>query len=406
MASIDFNSFSIATTTGKIKSFRTGNMEDLKRNVEAKRYLLPSNVLYRYEIAERIKFVENEISIIQRDLEIIEGILALACEEYNNVEETLEGYVSNLEYDAGGFNASQLFRRILSNNELLFRSSKTLVFGNLEIKESVFRNINVLYRNKKKVGDFVVNTGIPVFKVGAHFIDKYDEIHSSFKTLADAIAFVVGVADDDSTLAKALFKEVELPDKLVDIVDYANTTVEYIEAIKNKDYALATSKAVDLGTDILCDVVTEGTIQKTAFRMGQHMGENAVNSYIEYADNPNLETFGSMIYSSTIKGAWQGATETAYDIVDDIPVMGTWVKNSYEQLSDKTGLDAVFDVQSKLMDELFGQGFNGWVDGVKLIGNRIDKEIDDFKGDVTEAYNSAKDYVVNGFSSILTRFRK
>lgn len=406
MSVIEFNSFNIATTTAKIKSFRIVNIEELKNCINGKRYALTANVLGRYNILNSFNIINSEMTIIQKDLEIIERILALACQQYGDVEEVLDEYVSNLQYDSGSFVAHDAFMKAFSQNELLFKRGNLLVFGNLKIRENLYKSLNALLKSKKKIGDFVVNTGIPIFKTGAYFVDRIDEIHSSLNTVYDAFSYVLGVKDNSSTLGKLVLEETELPDTFVDVVDYANTLVEYVGAVKNKDYTLATEKATDLGMDILSDVLTEGKIEKTAFNMGKHMGENAVYSYMEYAENPNLENLGSFIYSSTIKGGWQGATETAYDIVDDIPVLGTWMKNSYEQLSDKTGLDAVFDVQSQLVDELCGQGFNGWVDGMKLVGENIEKEMNNYKNDAVAIYNSAKDFVVNGFSSVFTHLKK
>ena len=85
--------------------------------------------------------------------------------------------------------------------------------------------------------------------------------------------------------------------------------------------------------------------------------------------------------------------ETAYEIVESIPVLGTWMTGEYESLSGKSGLEGVLDCQKRLLNEMIDScdGFNGWVEGMQVWGREIEK-----------GANNVKDAVVNGFKSIFT----
>lgn len=111
MSNISINVLGITSVIPKIKSVRLYNFEDVRRKIDSTRCNLDSRISNTDNIDNDIKKIERRIENIEDNLYILERILSMACENYDNAENSLEKNVGNIlgwndisysEYGHGG----------------------------------------------------------------------------------------------------------------------------------------------------------------------------------------------------------------------------------------------------------------------------------------------------------------
>lgn len=408
MAKIDVNIIGISNLSPKVRSARVDNLQTVKQNIINIRGGLDGRVAsYKVAgkdtVANRLTWVHSSITWAEEDLEKIEAILKSAYKNYEEAESNLEKEVSDLNYKRQNSLSDFWSKyRSLFGNDSAFSSTHNSSSGRThggggrffdeKAAKSALKVLNEVFNSTKNAISTVPAAIIPINTFAEQTVKKYDDIIGSFKSLSE-LKDVILNSGNKSALTKQL-KDIKVASTVVEVMEYSYQTVEFVEAVAKKDELRASEALKEIGLDVLKDTVFKGNpAKKAGLNVIVSAIENGTESYLEFCSDPTVENFGNMIYSSTLNSLDEGIMKTAYDIVENIPVVGTWMTGEYERLSGKSGVEGVIDSQRRLLNEMIesSDGFNGWVEGMELMGKGIKK-----------GAANAKNAVVNGFKSIFT----
>ena len=431
MPKINVNITNVAAMSNRIKGVRFNKVQDVRTNVINVRNTLDSRVAeYRLRgmdnIFNRLTWVHSSIYNAETDLRIIEDILERAYELYDMAESNLEKEVSKLDDKrSSSLHEFMIAYQSVFGNDSAFSSTHKgssgrthggggRSFGNSvshggggrsfgngsggggryfdeETAKSALNVLNELYGKSKKAISTVPVSILSINSFSEQTVKKYDDIIGSFKSLSELKDIILN-AGDKSELTNQL-AGIKVASTVVDFMEYSYQTVEFIDAAANKDALRASEAIKEIGLDLLKDTIFKGPAKKAGMNIIVSAIENGTESYLEFCSDPTVENFGNMIYSSTLNSLDEGVMKTAYDIVKNVPGVGSWMTGEYERLSGKSGVEGVIDCQRRLLNEMIesSDGFNGWLEGMELMGKGIKKGV-----------VNAKNAVVNGFKSIFT----
>ena len=418
MPKINVNITNVAAVSNRIKGVRFNKVQDVRSKVINVRDTLDSRVAgYRLRgmdnIYNRLTWVHSSIYNAETDLRIIEDILGKAYELYEMAESNLEKEVDNLDYKnrSSLYETMNIYKSILGNDAAFSTTHMSSsgsyhggggrdfgggsgggrIFFDEKTAKAALKILNELYEGSKKAISSVPASIISINSFAEQTVKKYDDIIGSFKSLSELKDIILN-AGDKSELTEQL-SGIKVASSVVDIMDYSYHTVEFVDAVADKDALRASEAIKEIGLDILKDTIFKGPAKKAGLNIIVSVIENGTESYLEFCNDPTVENFGNMIYSSTLNSLDEGFMQSAYDIVKNVPGVGTWMTGEYERLSGKSGVEGVIDCQRRLLNEMIesSDGFNGWLEGMELMGKGIKKGV-----------VNAKNAVVNGFKSIFT----
>ena len=435
MPKINVNITGISTVKNKIKGVRTERVQTARTEILKIRDNLDGRVAAycvqdKDNLFNRLTWVHSSIQNAETDLRIIEDILERAYTLFETAESNLENEVSKLDYGRrASFHEFMLAYQSLFGNDAAFSSTHkgssgrthggggSGSFGNGS-GGGGFRGINITDELKKlylgytaAVSPMSVPMGIIITEVVSNEKNKklYDDTLGKFDSAIGAIKGLAELRDVLVKEEKGAFTEAiekyDLPKPFTEAIKYGTYTKEFIDAVASKDVATAVEKVRETGMEILKDASgLPGIVADAAVNVGESIGNHLCESYTEYWNDPSVETFGNMIYSSTLKAGNEGITKTAYEVVEKIPGLGEWMTGEYERLSGKTGVEGVIDCQKKLLNIIVedGGGFNGYLEGVELMCKGIKKGATNLGKNIGEGISNGTKFVVNGFKSIFT----
>lgn len=454
MPKINVNITGISMITPSVKSVRIDNIQNMREGVQSVNNVLEGRLagwqLYgKDSIRNRLTNVCSTIERIEDKLSKIEAILESAYNHYENAEAELKKASNNLvDQSRNSLREFMLAYQSLFGNDAAFSSTHkgssgrthggggSGSFGNgsggggfrgfegnvshggggrsfggggggggfrgneVEFSEEILSSLSSVYDKVKGAINTVPfaiisashNTGEVLTDVYNNFAKKYDDAIGSIETLSTFRDIIVngGKASEFTEI----MGDAGLPSVLTNIVDYGTSVVNCVNAAVEGNTDAFFENAQEIGISILDDVLAKGNPAISAgINMAVESVESTVEKGIEFLLDPSVNKFGDLVYSSTLKSVYKGATKTAYEIVEGIPVLGEWMTGEYESLSGKSGIEGVIDAQKQLVDMVAEDmgGFNGYLEGVKLMGKGIAK-----------GATNAKNAVVNGFKSIFT----
>lgn len=353
MSGINIDLGLISETQKRINTIKSDYFTQTKTGICQNINRLDAKVLNKNSIAYRLRKVVGRLNGLENAMQKL-CLYMISVE--NNISEA-EGNVKKYQTEHLSENSLPTAKRsTISGNEMAF------------------------YRSP-----FSIISGIG--KEGVRFLnDNWLKAVNAYGNLND-ITQILGLEEENSPL-DILVKKIGINKPLQKTIKYINSTVECVEALEQGDYAKAVETGIGVAEDVLI-AAAAGTVPGAG--LVKDFGENIVNNfadnYGEYWNNPNLRTFGKLVYRSTVKSVFDVGFDTGFDILDEIPG-GKIITDYYRDTTNgKTGADAYYAAGKQFIDEV--------------------KEASEEKGGFGRFYMEGieltKDKVVNGFKSIFQK---
>lgn len=309
--------------------------------------------------------------------------------------------------DTGGYGSAneRLFRSAYMASSGAMHGGRGRSFGTIN-KRGCFGDIDTAAYNviisstdamlKKNQFPFAALNG-DLVTTAKYLDDHWISYVKAYSTVSD-IAQITGVLKEGNAFSEAV-EMIGISKPLQNTIGYINTTSDYVCALKNGEYDKAAEHAVTLGTDIAIDAVSAasgipglGLVKE----YGANIAKDAAEGYTEYWEDPSVETFGKLVFSTTVKPLADTGLNVGYDILEKVP-FGNKITDYYEDTTGKTGAEAFYAAGGQLIEEVkqgvenAGGFTNYYINGVKLMVDGIKEKIQE-----------GSQYVANGFKSIFT----